>query len=51
MSQCGEVDDAAPRIPKAMFDPSNAAALKAYEDITIALYAQYPLGMKQSLHL
>merc|ERR1711865_371941 len=48
--QCGEVD-AAPRIPKAMFDPSNAAALKAYEDITIALFATYTLGVKQPLNL
>merc|ERR1711865_1286565 len=35
--QCGQVD-AAPRIPAVLFDPSNRAVLKAYEDITIALY-------------
>ena len=35
--KCGEVN-AAPRIPLSLFDPSNAAELKAYEDLTIALY-------------
>lgn len=34
---CGEVD-AAPRMPASLFDPSNAAALKQYEDITTELY-------------
>merc|ERR1712166_99253 len=35
--RCGEVD-AGPRMPDAIFDPSNAASLKAYEDLTIALF-------------
>jgi len=35
--QCGEVD-AAPRMPSAIFEPSNAAALKAYEVLTIEFY-------------
>merc|ERR1740117_2097349 len=35
--QCGEVD-AGPRMPDDIFDPSNAAALKAYEAATIALF-------------
>ena len=34
---CGEVD-AGPRMPAAIFDPSNAASLEAYVNITIALY-------------
>jgi uncharacterized surface protein with fasciclin (FAS1) repeats len=36
--QCGEVD-AGPRLPDDIFDPSNAAALKAYEAATIALFS------------
>jgi uncharacterized surface protein with fasciclin (FAS1) repeats len=34
---CGEVD-AGPRMPDVIFEPSNAAALKAYEAATIALF-------------
>jgi len=36
--RCGDVN-AGPRIPAAMFDPSNAAVLKEYVDITIKLYS------------
>jgi len=43
--QCGEVD-AGPRMPDAIFDGSNRAALQAYEDITLALFSTYPLGSK-----
>jgi len=35
--QCGEVN-AGPRVPVALFEPSNAAVLQAYVDITIKLY-------------
>ena len=35
--KCAEVN-AAPRIPVSLFDPTNAAELKAYEDLTIAMY-------------
>jgi len=35
--QCGEVD-AGPRMPDAIFDPSNAVALKAFELATISLF-------------
>lgn len=35
--QCGEVD-AGPRMPAALFDPTNAVALKAFTDATIALF-------------
>ena len=35
--QCGEVD-AGPRMPDAIFDPSHAAELKAFEAATIALF-------------
>jgi uncharacterized surface protein with fasciclin (FAS1) repeats len=48
--RCGEVD-AGPRMPDAIFKPSNAAALKAYEDITLALYGDYTYGSKQDLDL
>ena len=47
---CAEVD-AASRMPAAIFDPSNAAKLKAYEDLTIALYGDYAYGFKLDLHL
>ena len=47
---CGEAD-AGPRMPAAIFEPSNAAALKAYEDITLALYGDYTYGSKQDLDL
>ena len=35
--QCGEVD-AGPRMPDDIFRPGNAAVLKAFEDITVALF-------------
>jgi len=38
-------------MPDAIFEPSNAAALKAYEDITLALYGDYTYGSKRDLHL
>ena len=41
--QCGEVD-ASSRMPANIFEPSNAAALKAYKDITIALFGVFELG-------
>ena len=34
---CGEVD-AGPRMPDDIFDPSNAVALQAYANATIALF-------------
>ena len=48
--RCAEVD-AATRMPDAIFDPSNAAALKAYEDLTIALFGDYSYGVKIGVHL
>ena len=48
--QCAEVD-AAPRMPDAIFDPSNAATLKAYEDITIALFGAFGGLEKVNLEL
>ena len=47
---CGEVD-AAPRMPAALFHPSNAAALKAYVDITLALYVAGPYKLDVHLEL
>jgi hypothetical protein len=43
---CGEVDAAA-RMPAALFDPSNAAALKAYTEITLELYGIYAFDIKE----
>ena len=40
--RCGDVD-AASRMPASLFDPSNAAALKEYEDITTELF-KYPIS-------
>jgi len=34
-------------MPPAIFEPSNAAALRAYEDITIALYGEFELCEKK----
>ena len=42
--QCGEVD-AAPRMPESLFEPSNAANLKEYADITVALYGPVKLAV------
>jgi len=41
--QCGEVD-ASSRMPADIFEPSNAGALQAYKDITIALFGVFELG-------
>ena len=38
---CGQVD-AAPRIPAVLFEPSHAAELQQYVDITVALYDRAP---------
>ena len=35
--RCGDVD-AAPRVPAAIFEPANAAALRAYETATVEFY-------------
>ena len=43
---CGDVD-AGPRMPDSIFEPSNAAALKAYEAATIALF----LGKQENIRL
>ena len=52
--RCGEVD-AGPRMPAAIFDQSklkNEQALRAYEDITLALYGVYNvIGQKGDLGL
>ena len=37
VDRCGEVN-AGPRMPASLFDPSNEAALKKYEQITCSLY-------------
>ena len=49
-NQCGQVD-AAPRIPTALFGPSNSAELQRYIDITIKLYGpqKLELGMCKDL--
>jgi len=46
--QCGEVD-AGSRMPAKIFDPSNANALQAYKDITIALFGVFGIFGENSI--
>ena len=48
--QCGEID-AAPRMPAAIFEPKNKAALRAYKQLTISLYQYVTPLYSQDVHL
>jgi len=48
--QCGEID-AAPRMPAAIFEPNNKAALRAYAQVTLSLYQYVTPLYSQDVHL
>jgi hypothetical protein len=48
-ARCGDVD-AAPRMPAALFEPENKAALEAYINMTIALYHVRSFDNEAQLH-